>query len=130
VAEQACDGFNVSVLLTNSGTTDGDEVTQVYISRTGTTAPAPPLALAAFARTPVPAGKSVLLSLTVRAASLAVVQPLGRQGWVLQPCEITLYVGGRQPSAPVPEHNPQDVVQVGGAHTSHAIIAFQRLIGF
>ena len=28
-------------------------------------------------------------------------------------CTVTVYVGGRQPSAPLPDNNPDDTVQVG-----------------
>ena len=32
---------------------------------------------------------------------------------MLQPCSVTLYAGGRQPSAPAPDSNLADTVQIG-----------------
>eukprot|EP01052_Picozoa_sp_SAG31_P010005 SAG31_NODE_536_length_14340_cov_9.449196_6_plen_384_part_00 len=107
----SCSGVNVTVEVSNVGQVAGDEVTQVYISRNGTMAPAPPIALAAFARTHLKAGAKISLTLEIRPIALAVVEPKARRGWTLQPCTITIYVGGRQPSAPLPDNNPHDKVQ-------------------
>jgi hypothetical protein len=62
----------------------------------------------------VRAGQSVEVTLRVPATSLAVVEPLGRQGWALQPCSVTVYAGGRQPAAPAPHAPPAVRVQRGG----------------
>ena len=120
VTTTSCSVVNVSVEVTNTGQVAGDEVTQLYIQRNGTSAEAPHLALAAFARTHIAAGETATVVLPLRPAALAVVEPRGRQGWQLQPCTVTLFVGGRQPSAPAPDNNPADTVQVGTLRVSGA----------
>lgn len=49
-----------------------------------------------------------------------VVDPKDRKGWTLQPCTVTLHVGGRQPSAPLPDNNPEDKLQTGTIELSGA----------
>ena len=104
-----CERVTVTVSVTNVGNMDGEEVTQLYIARHGTLAEAPTIALAGFVRTAVLVGMTHSLSFELRPSQLAVVQPKGRTGWVVQPCNVTVYVGGRQPSAPAP--TTSDVVQ-------------------
>lgn len=99
VSTTECAVVNVTVEVSNTGHLDGDEVTQVYISRAffrfviswsrlrhiytiesllagadatfrvpgnGTTSPAPPIALAAFARTHIGAGQRKQITLSLR----------------------------------------------------------------
>lgn len=104
-----CERITVTVSVTNVGDVDGEEVTQLYISRHGTQAEAPTISLVGFARTAVPVGMTRSLSFELRPSQLAVVQPKERKGWVVQPCNVTVYAGGRQPTAPAP--TASDVVQ-------------------
>lgn len=104
-----CERITVTVNVTNVGNVDGDEVTQLYISRHGNTVEVPTISLAGFARTALPAGETRFLSFELRPSHLAVVQPKGRKGWVVQPCNVTVFVGGRQPSAPAA--TASDIVQ-------------------
>lgn len=62
----------VTVTVANTGKVAGDEVTQLYIERKGTTSEAPPLALAAFVRTHIAAGATAEVKLELRPTSLAV----------------------------------------------------------
>ena len=62
-AVKACDDVTLSVMVSNTGTVESDEVVQVYASVPDATVPAPRIRLVAFKRVKaVPPGKSVKVS--------------------------------------------------------------------
>ena len=87
-----------------------------------------PIALADFARTHLEAGETARVRLQVRPTSMAVVDPVGRRGWTLEPCTITVYAGGRQPSSSV---LPAAVAVVAATATSRDVVqtATMQLVG-
>ena len=109
-----CATVRASVTVTNVGDRDGEEVTMVWVSLAGTRSAAPRVAMRGFRRTFLRAGTSAAVSFALAPADFAVVDAAdgsggeGR-GWKVQPCEVTVSVGGRQPSAQAP---PGDDVQV------------------
>ncbi len=83
----------VAFTLTNSGDSDGDEVVQLYVSFPEAPEEQPPLALKAFRRQFVPAGKSVRVELPLPAEALACWDP-GMKTFVTPPGKVTFFVGG------------------------------------
>jgi beta-glucosidase len=88
----------VSVDVQNSGSRDGDEVAQLYVSRRADSAPI--RALAGFQRVHLKAGERRTLRFTVDARAMSVVDELGRR--VVPPGAVELWVGGGQPSQAKP----------------------------
>jgi hypothetical protein len=150
VSISPCDSIRVTVHVTNVGDRAGDEVTQLYLSLSATRSPSPLLNLRAFERTRLEAGASAEITFVLEPSAWAVVDdgegstdtrheegsspftdtrheegssPF--RGWMLQPANVTLWVGGRQPRSEVPVGpggQTSDVVQV--AH--FAVVGAER----
>lgn len=91
--------FAVHVRVRNLGDRAADEVVQAYLSappRPG----APLRSLAAFARVPLQAGESRLVSLTINPRSLSVVDEEGKRS--IPAGAFSLWVGGGQPGNKTP----------------------------
>ncbi|SFC90452.1 glycoside hydrolase family 3 C-terminal domain-containing protein [Massilia yuzhufengensis] len=92
-AVKAGDGVELSVDVRNSGKLDGDEVVQLYVSRTAEGAPI--RALKAFQRVHLKAGESRKVSFKLDAQALSVVDAKGTR--VVPAGTATLWIGGGQP---------------------------------
>lgn len=85
--------LKLSVDVKNTGTTDGKEVVQVYISAPGKTMEKPLLELKAFAKTEnLKPGKSQKIDFTIHAEDLASFDA-SRSMWVVEPGSYTIKVG-------------------------------------
>jgi beta-glucosidase len=73
-------------------------VVQVYVSHSGTGAPAPVRALKAFRRVSLKPGEKTVVRFTLSPRDLSLVTVEGER--VVEPGSVTLAVGGRQPGVP------------------------------
>ncbi len=101
---EPCDVLGITVTVTNVGQRDGDEVVQAYLKHINASVPVPRLRLAAFERVFVPAGKSVVVQLSVTPETHVAVLDngfediySGKDSVVVEAGELQLYVGGSQP---------------------------------
>jgi beta-glucosidase len=91
--EIARDGtINVSCDLTNEGVRDGDEVVQLYMTRTGGGEGNPVRDLRAFKRVHLPAGKSERVTMTVPVSSLR-RWDCSKHDYVVEPGAYNLEIG-------------------------------------
>jgi beta-glucosidase len=88
--------INVAVDVTNTGSRDGDEVVQLYLSRPGV-AGAPIRALGGVARVHLAAGTTQRVSFSLGDRALSIVDSSGVRRIV--PGRVDLWVGGSQPDA-------------------------------
>ena len=98
----ACDLINMSVLVTNTGNYDGDEVVQLYLTQPNATVPVPRVRLADFERVSINKGESEMVYLSVTPKFHSVVYNSSNQTWYkpniyVEKGYINLYVGGGQP---------------------------------
>ncbi|SDT60590.1 glycoside hydrolase family 3 C-terminal domain-containing protein [Actinoplanes derwentensis] len=85
-------GVEVRVPVTNTGSWDGREVVQVYVSRPGSAVRRAPRELKAFASVPITAGDTTEVTVTVEREDLAYWDTrLGR--WIVEDGEYTIEVG-------------------------------------
>ncbi len=84
--------LTVSLTVTNTGTMDGDEVVQVYAAYMDSAVDRPNKALKGFKRVSIPAGKSVAVSIPVKAADLT-YWDVSKHAFVLEKGTIQLMVG-------------------------------------
>jgi beta-glucosidase len=89
--------FKVNVKVTNTGKTDGEEVTQLYLSHLNLKMYTPIRALKGFERTFVKAGESKVLSFELTPNDLALIDADGHAKQMAGAIKIS--VGGSQPSA-------------------------------
>jgi hypothetical protein len=101
-------------------------VAQLYMRVSGTRSPSPLLNLRAFERTQLKSGASTEVSFVLAPMAWAVVddgedstsahdEGAEFRGWMLQPANVTVWVGGRQPGSNVPVGpggQTSDMVQV------------------
>lgn len=85
----------VSVDVTNAGGRDGDEVVQLYVSRTAEGAPI--RSLQGFQRIHLKAGETRRVRFELAPEALSVVSPQGERR--VDPGPVSLWVGGGQPAA-------------------------------
>ena len=99
-----CDNVSVQVDVSNDGSVDSDEVTQLYLSTPNASVPAPRLRLADFQRVHIVAGQTTTVSLVLGPRSHSVVTE-NVPGWsskfwqptvVVEAGEVSLHVGGGQ----------------------------------
>lgn len=93
-----CTPLTVSVNVTNTGTTVGDEVVQVYVGYPAgwdSTFTVPRPCLRGFARVTLPPGVTTTVTLALPTDSTTLVDSSGFRQFV--PGSFTLYVGGQQP---------------------------------
>ncbi len=86
---------DVSVAVTNTGSRDGDEVVQLYITHPGVPN-APNLALAGFQRVHLKKGEARTMDFTLDARALSLVDEKGVRH--LTPGPVKLWIGGGQPA--------------------------------
>lgn len=92
-----CDSINASVVVRNVGGRQSVEVVQLYVSLKGTTSAAPHYSLQGFERVNLMPRESQTVQFSVDARGLAVVDPLNRRGWMVEPAEVQVLVGGVSP---------------------------------
>ena len=92
---------NVSVEVTNSGKTDGEEVVEVYMTNKAATAPVPILALAGFKRVFLKAGETKKVELVLKSDRFAAIDDDYNR--VIEPGKYMIYTGGQQPGNNVPK---------------------------
>ncbi len=93
-------GFEVSFTLTNTSKCDGEEVAQVYVSRSQSTIERPAKELKGFQRVALKAGETKKVSVPVRLSDLCHWDEKGQQ-WTLEPGEIEILVGGSSDLLPL-----------------------------
>jgi len=86
------DIIQVSLELTNSGKTDGDEVVQLYVHRIGATVEWPEKELKAFQRVSLKAGETKTVQLSVPVSKLRYWNE-EKYDWVLENSDIELIIG-------------------------------------
>ena len=91
---QAGDPLTVTVHVANTGTRDGDEVTEVYLVPPASET-APLRELAGFTRMHLAAGEAKDVAIPLDPRQLSLVDAQGHRA--IQPGQYTLYVGGHQP---------------------------------
>jgi beta-glucosidase len=112
------EAVTVSVDVTNSGTRDGDEVVQLYLTHEGVPG-APQRALGGFQRVHLSRGETRRISFTLRDRDLGIVDEAGRHRIV--PGTVAVWVGGGQPvSRP-------GLAQAAGAQTRFSISGAETL---
>ena len=85
------------VQVKNEGPVAGDEVIQLYLRHVQASVVTPRWELQAFKRLTLAPGEKQEVEFTLRPRQMAVVDETG--AFRLEPGEIRLYVGGRQPDA-------------------------------
>jgi len=83
--------FTVSVTVTNTGSVDGKEVVQVYLTDLFSSVATPNQQLVGFQKVSLPAGQSKTVSISVASTQLAVWSV--NQTWVVEPGQFTVKVG-------------------------------------
>ena len=86
----------VSVNITNKGSRDGDEVVQLYVSHKDSKINVPLRSLQGFKRITLKAGETRTVEFTLKPENFSVIDALTQRSII--PGEITVSVGGRQPS--------------------------------
>jgi beta-glucosidase len=88
---------NIQVDVTNSGTRDGDEVVQVYVTDVAASVAVPIRSLAAFRRVHIAAGQTVTAAFTLGPKAFSIVDATGRR--IVEPGAFTVLAGAGQPIA-------------------------------
>ncbi|TFK70501.1 glycoside hydrolase [Pluteus cervinus] len=83
--------FNVTVTVHNTGSVDGKEVVQVYITDVLSSVVTPNQELVGFKKVFIAAGKSTTVTIPVTSAQLAVWT--NKKGWVVEPGKFSVKVG-------------------------------------
>lgn len=86
-----------TVEVTNTGTMDGEEVVQVYVTDLEATAPVPLRSLAGFKRVFLKAGETRQVEFTLKPDHFSLIDK--NYNRVVEPGIFTISVGGKQPSA-------------------------------
>ena len=107
---RAGDAVEVSVDVRNSGSRDGDEVVQLYVSRKAEGAPV--RALRHFERVHLKAGETRTLSFTLNAQDMSIVDATGKR--VVPPGTVDLWIGGGQPGGARPAAGAAAHLSVSG----------------
>jgi beta-glucosidase len=92
------DPVEVLVDLINTGSREGEEVAQVYVSHSTERAPSPICALQGFRRVSLRAGERKTIAFTLSPEQLALMNAEGQ--WETPMGKIMISVGGRQPGTP------------------------------
>jgi beta-glucosidase len=85
----------LSVTVKNTGSRDGDEVVQVYVTDSKASFPIPIRRLAAFKRITLKAGESQVVTLTIQPREMSVITDVPSR--IVEPGEFQVSVGGKQP---------------------------------
>ena len=92
---QPGESLTVSAEVTNTGSRDGDEVVQLYISDVEASFPHPICQLAGFERIHLAAGESRTVSFTIAPRQMCIFDDDGRR--FIEPGEFEISIGGGQP---------------------------------
>ncbi|KAG6840548.1 hypothetical protein C0991_005865 [Blastosporella zonata] len=84
-------GFSVSVTVHNTGSVDGKEVVQVYMTDLLSSVVTANQQLIGFQKVDIPAGKSTVVTIPVLSSQLAVWSVQGK--WVVEPGTFTIKIG-------------------------------------
>jgi beta-glucosidase len=95
-AKEISGAVEVYAKITNSGTVEGDEVAQLYVSHPGVTG-APIRSLAGFQRVHLAAGASQQVSFVLEPRELSVVDAMGQRS--VPKGDVVLWVGSGQPGS-------------------------------
>jgi beta-glucosidase len=96
----AGDAVNLSVEVTNSGKTDGEEVVEVYLANKAATTPVPVIALSGFKRVFLKAGETKKVEIILKADRFASIDDDYNR--VIEPGKYIIYTGGQQPGNNIP----------------------------
>ena len=99
---QPGESITVSADVTNTGSQDGDEVVQLYISDAEASFPHPIRQLAGFERIHLAAGESRTVSFTVQPRQMCIFDDDGQR--LIEPGEFKISIGGGQPIATTGEN--------------------------
>jgi len=99
----ATDELNASVTVKNSGTKEGDEVVELYVTHPGVTG-APIRALAGFARVHLDAGEQRTVAIPIHNRELSIVDENGKRR--ITPGNVELWIGSGQPIAGIGQTPP------------------------
>jgi len=100
ILENVCDYIGVSVMVTNTGNRDGDEIIQLYVNHPDATVNAPNIRLADFERVMIKAGETKLVNLRITPRYRTVVYD--SKVWyapnmMIEKGRLNIFVGGGQP---------------------------------
>lgn len=84
--------LNITFKINNTGSFDGDEVPQLYVSFPGSKVTRPLISLKGFKRTYVPKGKTVSVSIPLNAEDL-MYWDTDQKSWILETGRIDFFVG-------------------------------------
>ena len=112
------DPMTVSVDVTNTGSMDGDEVVQLYLSHPGDKV-APVRALARFERVHLKAGETRTVSFMLDSRAISTVNADGSRS--VKPGKVNVWVGGGQPDT------RPGLVKASGVATSFTVTSEQTL---
>jgi beta-glucosidase len=98
---EAGKGVNISVEVTNTGNMDGEEVVEVYITDKEAQVPVPLHSLAAFTRIYLKVGETKRVNLILEPERFSLIDKTYLR--VIEPGIFTIYAGGKQPGAALPE---------------------------
>jgi beta-glucosidase len=85
----------ISVTVTNTGKTEGDEVVQLYITDEKASTPRPFRQLEGFSRINLKPGESRVVDFTLEPRQFSIINNKGKR--VIEPGYFTIAVGGKQP---------------------------------
>jgi beta-glucosidase len=91
----AGDNAWISVTVKNTGTVDGEEVVQLYLTDVNASAPVPIRSLQGFQRVFLKAGEETSVSLSLAPRQLSLIDATAKR--VLEPGVFEISVGGKQP---------------------------------
>jgi len=97
---KACDIIGVTVTVENTGSMDGDEVVQLYVSTPQSSQPTPNIRLGDFERVTIAAGQSMNVNLTLKPWFHAVIYDgpnIYNATVFVESGPLNIYVGGGQP---------------------------------
>ena len=97
------DGLDISFTLANNTPFDAEEVAQVYVSRPTSNVERPSKELKGFRRVALKGGESKTVTITLRRADLCHWDEAS-QGWMLEPGDIIVHVGGSLGELPLRRH--------------------------
>ena len=94
------EGFDVRFTLTNTSSTEAEEVAQVYVSRPQSHIKHPVKELKGFQRVALKAGERKAVTIPVRRSDLCHWDAQA-QGWMLEPGSLIIQVGGSSDNLPL-----------------------------
>jgi len=105
------DNISISVDIKNTGSHDGDEVAQLYVKINDAAVPVAIHSLQGFKRTHLKAGEKKTISFELSPKQFSVIDDENKR--VVQPGNITVYIGGQQPATNMSQMVSQQVSLTG-----------------